>query len=67
VGRCSYCETSRNALERLRPVGFDRRTGFILDAKIIPDGAGERWIRVLAVPIVAGNEVVGLRGLKRAL
>jgi len=62
-----YCESSRKVLERVRSTGLDRRLGFILDAKIMPDGADERWIRVIAVPIVAGNEVVGLHGLKRAL
>jgi hypothetical protein len=39
----------------------------ILDARITPDGADECWIRVLGVPIIAGNEVVGLHGLKPAL
>jgi len=62
-----YCQTSRKTLERLRRVGLDQRVGFIMDARITPDGKVERWIRVLAVPIVAGIDVIGLHGLKRAL
>jgi hypothetical protein len=62
-----YSESSRKTLEHLRRVGLDQRAGFILDAKIRPDGTVERWIRVVAVPIVAGIQVIGLHGLKRAL
>ena len=62
-----YCQSSRLSLERVRREGLDNKVGFILDAKIRPEAAEERWIRVLAVPIIAGNEVVGLHGLKRAL
>lgn len=62
-----YSELSRSALERVRPYALRRKCGFILDAAIKPEGAGDRWIRVLAYPIVAGDRVVGLHGLKRAL
>ena len=65
VGR--YSERSRKTLERLRTYGLNRKFGFILDAEISPEGAGSRWIRVLAVPILAEGRVVGLHGLKRAL
>jgi hypothetical protein len=62
-----YSERSRTALERLRNFGLNRDFGFILDAEIRPEGAASRWIRVLAVPILAGQRVVGLHGVKRAL
>ena len=62
-----YAEHSKNTLDRVRKFALSRDFGFILDAEIQPQGAGSRWIRVLAVPIVADGRVVGLHGLKRAL
>jgi hypothetical protein len=62
-----YSELSKNILERVRTYAIDRKLGFILDAEISPPGAGKRWIRVLAVPILSGGRVVGVHGLKRAL
>src|SRR3954449_1011027 len=46
-----YSKQSQSALERVRSFGLNRNFGFILDAEIKPEGAGDRWIRVLAVPI----------------
>jgi hypothetical protein len=62
-----YSERSRDALQRVRAFGLKRDFGFILDAEIKPEGSAERWIRVLAVPIIAESRVVGLHGVKRAL
>lgn len=62
-----YSELSRNALEKIRPYALSHKCGFILDAAIKREGADDRWIRVLAYPIVVKGEVVGLHGLKRAL
>ena len=62
-----YSEHSRSTLEHVRNFGLSRKFGFILDAEIRPEGGNDRWIRVLAVPIVTGGRVVGLHGLKRAL
>jgi hypothetical protein len=62
-----YSESSRSTLNKVRNYALGRKFGFILDAEIGADGAGKRWIRVLAVPILKGNRVVGLHGLKRAL
>jgi len=62
-----YSEHSRNALKKIRNYALGRKLGFILDAEISPEGAASRWIRVLAVPIVEANRVVGLHGLKRSL
>lgn len=62
-----YSERSRAALEQIRTLGVNRKTGFILDAEIDLDGLKSRWIRVLAVPLIRDGRVVGLHGLKRAL
>lgn len=62
-----YSETSKTTLEHVRNFGLSRKFGFILDAEIRPEGAGNCWIRVLAVPILANGRVVGLHGLKRGL
>lgn len=62
-----YNDDSKSALEKVRTYALARNFGFILDAEIRPQGASTRWIRVLAVPILADGRVVGLHGLKRAL
>jgi len=62
-----YSERSRDTLETIRTFGRKRSFGFILDAEITPEGAARRWIRVLAVPILANGRVVGLQGVKRGL
>jgi hypothetical protein len=62
-----YSGDSRAALDNVRTYAVGRGYGFILDARIAPDGAADRWIRVLAAPIRARGRVVGLHGLKRAL
>ena len=64
-----YAEPSRSALATVRTYALNRKLGFLLDAAINPEGGGNRWIRVLAVPIVAkgSGRVVGLHGLKRLL
>jgi len=62
-----FDEDSRTALKRVRTYAVGRKFGFILDAEITPEGADKRWIRILAVPILAKGRVVELHGLKRAL
>ena len=62
-----YSDHSRSVLERLRTFAITRGCGFILDAAIHPKGEENRWIRILAVPILENNRVVALQGLKRAL
>jgi len=63
-----YSELSKSALERVRNYALSRKFGFIIDAEISPEQAGEnRWIRVLAVPILSRGRVAAVHGLKRAL
>jgi len=62
-----YSERSKRALERVRTYAISRKMGFILDAEINPEGANNRWIRVLAVPMLSKGRIVGVHGLKRAL
>ena len=64
-----YTDRSKSVLEYVRTYALKRKLGFILDAEISPEGEDNRWIRVLAVPILAkrSGRVVGLHGLKRSL
>jgi hypothetical protein len=64
-----YTQPSRAALERVRNYALSRKLGFILDAAIHPEGGDRRWIRVMAIPILAkpSARVVGVHGLKRLL
>ena len=64
-----YAEPSKTTLERVRTYALRRKLGFILDAAIHGEEGSHRWIRVLAVPILAkrSGRVVGVHGLKRAL
>ena len=62
-----YSDGSRDVLERVRNYALRCKFGFMLDAAIEPEEGGIRSIRVLAVPILDGNRVVRLEGLKRAL
>ena len=63
-----YTAKSRQALDRVRKFGLSRNFGFILDARIQPEGRASRWIRVLAVPVVAEDgRIVALHGVKRGL
>jgi hypothetical protein len=62
-----YSPDSAEALEGVRAYSLRHKNGFLLDATILGSRKGSRWIRVLAVPIVAASQVIGLHGLKRAL
>ena len=64
-----YSEQSRRALEHVRTYALKRKLGFILDVEIFPEGGASRWIRILALPVLAKRDgrVVGLEGLKRLL
>ena len=62
-----YSDRSKSVLERIRNFAIGHKCGFILDATISSDGGKDRWIRVIAFPVLNGEKVVGLQGLKRAL
>jgi hypothetical protein len=62
-----YVDVSRAALEKVRTYALRRKYGFILDAVIRTDGAGDKCIRILAYPVLFRGRVVALHGLKRAL
>ena len=62
-----YSPISKVTLAKVRGFALRRKCGFILDAEICAEGADDRWIRVLAVPILTRERIVGLHGLKRAL
>ena len=62
-----YSDQSRGVLERVRPFAIGHKFGFILDAALGRTKDSFHWIRILAVPIVEHDRVVGLRGLKRKL
>jgi len=62
-----YSEQSKGVLDRVRAFAINRKCGFILYAMISADGGSNRWIRLIAFPILNAGRVVGLQGLKRAL
>jgi hypothetical protein len=62
-----YSDQSKGVLERLRPFAIGHKFGFILDAALGRTKDNFRWIRILAIPVVEHDRVVGLRGLKRSL
>jgi hypothetical protein len=59
-----YCEGSRAAMEKLRAYAIKHRRGFTLDVEIKPARAPQRWMRLIAAPVCAGDRVVKLQGLK---
>ena len=62
-----YSLQSRSTLQRVRDFALRHAVGFILDAEIAPEGAGRRWIRVLALPVAENGRIVRLHGVKRPL
>ena len=59
-----YAEGSRAAMEKLRAYAIRHRRGFTLDVEIRPVHAPRRWMRLIAAPVCAGDDVVRLHGLK---
>ncbi|MFN3726193.1 MAG: hypothetical protein ACK4SZ_07800 [Allosphingosinicella sp.] len=62
-----YAEESRAAMETLRAYAIKHRRGFTLDAELRPAQGGTRWMRLIAVPVCEGREVVRLHGVKRLI
>lgn len=59
-----YTEESRAAMERLRAYAIKHKRGFTLDAEIRPPVGAPRWMRLIAAPVVEGDRVVRLHGIK---
>jgi PAS domain-containing protein len=59
-----YRPDSRRAMESLRAHAIRFRRGFTVDAEIRQPGGDDRWMRLLALPVVEDDKVVRLCGLK---
>lgn len=62
-----YSTRSKGVLDRVRSFAIGHKCGFILDAALNAEGGTDRWIRIIAFPVMKGERMVGLQGLKRAL
>jgi len=62
-----YAPDSREAMERLRAYAIRYRRGFTLDVEIRPLDGDERTMRLIAAPILHGDQVVALHGIKQLL
>jgi hypothetical protein len=62
-----YSAASKAVLERLRGFSIRHECGFMLDAIMARGARGAPRMRVPSVPILSGDGVVGLHGLKSAL
>jgi PAS domain-containing protein len=59
-----YSEGSRAKMERLRAYSIKHRRGFTLDVEIRAAVGEDRWVRLIAAPVVSGGRAVRLHGLK---
>lgn len=62
-----YSDRSKGVLERVRNFAVGHKCGFILDATIGVEDGSDRWIRIVAFPILKNGRIAGLQGFKRAL
>ncbi|WP_022682464.1 hypothetical protein [Sphingobium bisphenolivorans] len=62
-----YTPDSAQAMETLRAYAIRHRRGFTLDVDILPADGGRCAMRLIAAPIVEGNQVVALHGVKQLL
>lgn len=60
-----YLPDSRIAMEQLRTHAIRHRRGFTMDARIRRPDGDIRWMRLSALPILAGTQVVRLCGTKQ--
>ena len=60
-----YTEESRVLMEQLRAYAIRHRRGFTLDVELRPADGGQRWMRLVAAPVIEDGRVVRLHGLKR--
>jgi len=59
-----YKEESRSAMERLRAHAIRHNRGFTLDVEINPATGGDRWMRLIGIPVCEDGRAVRLHGLK---
>ena len=62
-----YAEHSRAKMEALRAHAIKHKRGFTLDIEIHPAIGSERWIRLIAAPVLEDGMVIKLHGLKVAV
>ncbi|MBB3983423.1 PAS domain-containing protein [Sphingobium fontiphilum] len=62
-----YLSESRDAMERLRAYAIRHRRGFTLDVDICRVDGGHCAMRLIAAPVLEGDEVVALFGVKQML
>ena len=62
-----YTANSRATMERLRAYSIRHRRGFTIDIEIRPVTGDNRWVRVIAAPVVSEDRAVRLHGLKLIL
>jgi len=62
-----YTAESRATMERLRAYSIRQKRGFTIDIEIRPVTGDNRWVRVIAAPVVSEDRAVRLHGLKLIL
>ncbi|MEJ7934255.1 diguanylate cyclase [Sphingobium sp. AN558] len=62
-----YASDSREQMERLRAYAIRHRRGFTLDIDIHPADGGQCAVRLICAPILHGDRVIGLHGIKQLL
>lgn len=60
-----YADSSRAALEKLRGYALRHKRGFSLDVELRPADNADRWMRIVAAPILERGKPVRLQGFKR--
>lgn len=62
-----YAPHSREAMEQLRAYAIRYRRGFTLDIDIRPLDGGACTMRLVTAPVIEGDRVVAIRGVKQLL
>lgn len=62
-----YTPETRDPMEKLRAYAIRYRRGFTLDVDIDRAEGGQCAMRLIAAPVIAGNAVIALHGVKQFL
>ncbi|WP_323809640.1 diguanylate cyclase [Sphingobium baderi] len=62
-----YTPETREPMERLRAYAIRHRRGFTLDVDIDRADGGRCAMRLIGAPVIVGNAVIGLHGVKQVL